>query len=64
VARPGRQREDRAVAAQREDGRADLNTYRVIQYTQFMESTLKNTMSPQLSASLRFGRGLNAQGLR
>lgn len=40
------------------------NTYRVIQYTQFMESTLKNTMSPQLSASLRFGRGLSAQGLR
>ena len=40
------------------------NTYRVIQYTQFMESTLKNAMSPQLSASLRFGRGLSAQGVR
>ena len=40
------------------------NTYRVIQYTQFMESTLKNTMSPQLSASPRCGRGLSAQGLR
>ncbi|MBB3588830.1 conjugal transfer protein (plasmid) [Sphingomonas sp. AAP5] len=40
------------------------NTYRVIQQTQFLESTLKNTMSPQMTASLRFGRGLSSQGLR
>ncbi|MDR6790123.1 conjugative transfer pilus assembly protein TraH [Sphingomonas sp. BE138] len=40
------------------------NTFRVIQQTQFLESTLKNSMSPQLTASLRFGRGLSAQGLR
>ena len=40
------------------------STYRVIQQTQFLESTLKNTMSPQMTASLRFGRGLSSQGLR
>lgn len=40
------------------------NTYRVIERTQMLEATLKNAMSPQLSASLRFGRGLSAQGLR
>ena len=44
---------------------ANLNdTYRVIERTQMLESTLKNTMSPQMTASLRFGRGLSAQGLR
>ena len=44
---------------------ANLNdTYRVIERTQMLESTLKNTMSPQITASLRFGRGLSAQGLR
>jgi conjugative transfer pilus assembly protein TraH len=44
---------------------ADVQTtYRVIQQTQFLESTLKNTMSPQMTASLRFGRGLSSQGLR
>ena len=40
------------------------NTYRIIERTQMLEATLKNAMSPQLSASLRFGRGLSAQGLR
>lgn len=40
------------------------NTYAIIQKTQMIEASLKNTMSPQLSASLRFGRGLSAQGLR
>lgn len=40
------------------------NTYRVIERTQMLESTLKNAMSPRLSASLKFGRGLSAQGLR
>ena len=40
------------------------NTYRIIERTQMLEATLKNTMSPQLSASLRFGRGLSAQGLK
>jgi conjugative transfer pilus assembly protein TraH len=39
-------------------------TFQVIQKTQMLESTLKNTMSPQMTASLRFGRGLSAQGLR
>lgn len=44
---------------------ANLNdTYRVIERTQMLESTLKNNMSPQMTASLRFGRGLSAQGLR
>jgi len=44
---------------------ANLNdTYRVIERTQMLESTLKNTMSPQMTASLRFGRGLSAQGLQ
>ena len=40
------------------------NTYRIIERTQMLEATLKNAMSRQLSASLRFGRGLSAQGLR
>lgn len=40
------------------------NTYRIVERTQMLEATLKNTMSPQLSSSLRFGRGLSAQGLR
>lgn len=40
------------------------NTYRVIERTQMLESTLKNAMSPRMSASLKFGRGLSAQGLR
>lgn len=44
---------------------ANLNdTYRVIERTQMLEATLKNNMSPQMTASLRFGRGLSAQGLR
>jgi len=29
-----------------------------------LEATLKNAMSPQMTASLRFGRGLSAQGIR
>ena len=40
------------------------NTYRIIERTRMLEATLKNAMSPQLSASLKFGRGLSAQGLR
>ena len=40
------------------------NTYTIIQRTMMLEATLKNTMSPQLMSSLRFGRGLSAQGLR
>ncbi len=40
------------------------NTYRIVERTQMLEATLKNTMSPQMSASLKFGRGLSAQGLR
>lgn len=40
------------------------DTYQIIQRTQFLEASLKNTMSPQISASLRFGRGLSAQGIR
>ena len=40
------------------------NTYRIVERTQMLEATLKNTMSPQLSSSLRFGRGLSAQGIR
>ena len=40
------------------------NTYRIIERTQMLEATLKNTMSPQMTASLNFGRGLSAQGLR
>ncbi|MGB3469767.1 MAG: conjugal transfer protein TraH [Erythrobacter sp.] len=40
------------------------DTYQIIQRTQHLEATLKNTMSPQISASLRFGRGLSAQGIR
>jgi conjugative transfer pilus assembly protein TraH len=40
------------------------NTYRIIERTQMLEATLKNAMSPQLTASLKFGRGLSAQGLR
>lgn len=40
------------------------NTYRIVERTQMLEATLKNTMSPQLSAALKFGRGLSAQGLR
>lgn len=44
---------------------ASLNqTFQVVQRTQMLESTLKNSMSPQMTASLRFGRGLSAQGLR
>ena len=44
---------------------ASLNqTFQVIQKTQMLEATLKNAMSPQMTASLRFGRGLSAQGLR
>lgn len=40
------------------------NTYRIVERSQMLESTLKNAMSPQMSASLRFGRGLSAQGIR
>lgn len=40
------------------------DTYQIIQRNQMLEATLKNTMSPQISASLRFGRGLSAQGIR
>ena len=40
------------------------DTYQIIQRTQLLEASLKNTMSPQISASLRFGRGLSAQGIR
>ena len=40
------------------------NTYRIVERAQMLESTLKNAMSPQMSASLRFGRGLSAQGIR
>lgn len=40
------------------------NTYRIVERSQMLEATLKNTMSPQMSASLRFGRGLSAQGIR
>lgn len=40
------------------------NTYRIVERTRMLEATLKNAMSPQLSASLKFGRGLSAQGLR
>ena len=40
------------------------NTYHIVERTQALESTLKNTMSPQMTASLRFGRGLSAQGIR
>lgn len=44
---------------------ASLNqTFQVIQKTQMLEATLKNAMSPQMTASLRFGRGLSAQGIR
>ncbi len=40
------------------------STYQIIERTQLLEQTLKNSLSPQLSASLRFGRGLSSQGLR
>ena len=40
------------------------DTYQIVQRSQLLEATLKNTMSPQISASLRFGRGLSAQGIR
>lgn len=40
------------------------DTYQIVQRSQMLEVTLKNTMSPQISASLRFGRGLSAQGIR
>ena len=40
------------------------NTYRIVERTQMLEATLKNTMSPQLSAALKFGRGLSAQGIK
>ena len=39
-------------------------TYQIVENTQRLEATLKNTMSPQMTASLRFGRGLSAQGIR
>ena len=40
------------------------STMHLIERTQMLEKTLKNAMSPQMTASLRFGRGLSAQGIR
>ena len=39
-------------------------TMQLIERTQTLERTLKNAMSPQMTASLRFSRGLSPQGVR
>jgi conjugative transfer pilus assembly protein TraH len=39
-------------------------TYQIVERTQFLERTLKSKLSPSMSASLKFGRSLSAQGIR
>jgi conjugative transfer pilus assembly protein TraH len=56
-------RTELAQRSERIQGRLNY-TYQIIERTQMLETSLRNAMTPGMAASLRFGRGLSAQGLR